>query len=49
MDITPRPPVVFVGGQGSWLTDSEGRRYLDFIQGWAVNTLVIRRARSSMR
>jgi acetylornithine/N-succinyldiaminopimelate aminotransferase len=39
MDITPRPPVVFVGGQGSWLTDSEGRRYLDFIQGWAVNCL----------
>lgn len=39
MDITPRPPVVFVAGQGSWLTDSEGRAYLDFIQGWAVNTL----------
>jgi acetylornithine/N-succinyldiaminopimelate aminotransferase len=39
MDITPRPPVVFVEGQGSWLTDSEGRRYLDFIQGWAVNCL----------
>jgi acetylornithine/N-succinyldiaminopimelate aminotransferase len=39
MDITPRPPIVFVAGQGSWLTDSEGRRYLDFIQGWAVNTL----------
>jgi acetylornithine/N-succinyldiaminopimelate aminotransferase len=39
MDITPRPPIVFTGGQGSWLTDSEGRTYLDFIQGWAVNTL----------
>jgi acetylornithine/N-succinyldiaminopimelate aminotransferase len=39
MDITKRPPIVFVSGQGSWLTDSEGRRYLDFIQGWAVNTL----------
>jgi acetylornithine/N-succinyldiaminopimelate aminotransferase len=39
MDITPRPPVVFVSGQGSWLTDSAGRTYLDFIQGWAVNTL----------
>lgn len=39
MDITPRPPVVFTGGQGSWLTDSQGRRYLDFIQGWAVNCL----------
>ena len=39
MDITPRPPIVFTAGQGSWLTDTEGRRYLDFIQGWAVNTL----------
>ena len=39
MDIAPRPPVVFVAGEGSWLTDSEGRRYLDFIQGWAVNCL----------
>ena len=39
MNITPRPPIVFVSGQGSWLTDSEGRLYLDFIQGWAVNTL----------
>ena len=39
MDITPRPPVVFATGKGSWLTDTEGRRYLDFIQGWAVNTL----------
>ncbi len=39
MDIARRPSVVFVAGQGSWLTDSEGRRYLDFIQGWAVNCL----------
>jgi len=39
MNITPRPPIVFVAGQGSWLSDSEGRRYLDFVQGWAVNCL----------
>ena len=39
MDITPRPPIVFAQGQGSWLTDSEGNTYLDFIQGWAVNCL----------
>jgi len=39
MNITPRPPIVFVSGQGSWLTDADGRIYLDFIQGWAVNTL----------
>ena len=39
MDITARPDVVFVKGEGSWLWDHEGRRYLDFVQGWAVNTL----------
>lgn len=39
MKITSRPPVVFTGGEGSWLTDSAGRRYLDFVQGWAVNCL----------
>lgn len=39
MDITPRPPLVFVRGQGSWLWDHEDRRYLDFVQGWAVNCL----------
>jgi acetylornithine/N-succinyldiaminopimelate aminotransferase len=39
MDIASRPPIVFVSGQGSWLTDADGRRYLDFIQGWAVNCL----------
>ncbi len=39
MDIAPRPPVVFASGQGSWLTDRDGRTWLDFIQGWAVNCL----------
>ncbi len=39
MDITPRPPIVFNRGQGSWLMDAAGRSYLDFVQGWAVNTL----------
>jgi acetylornithine/N-succinyldiaminopimelate aminotransferase len=39
MDITDRPPLVFVAGQGSWLVDHAGRRYLDFVQGWAVNAL----------
>ena len=39
MDIPRRPPIVFTGGEGSWLTDSDGRTYLDFIQGWAVNCL----------
>jgi acetylornithine/N-succinyldiaminopimelate aminotransferase len=39
MDITKRPEIVFVRGQGSWLEDHTGKRYLDFIQGWAVNCL----------
>lgn len=39
MEITARPPLVFVRGKGSWLWDHEGKRYLDFVQGWAVNCL----------
>ena len=39
MDITTRPKTVFVRGEGSWLWDDTGKRYLDFIQGWAVNCL----------
>jgi acetylornithine/N-succinyldiaminopimelate aminotransferase len=39
MDITARPPSVFVRGEGSFLWDDSGKRYLDFVQGWAVNCL----------
>ena len=39
MEITSRPDLVFVKGQGSWLEDHQGKRYLDMIQGWAVNAL----------
>ena len=39
MEITARPPLVFVRGEGSWIWDHAGRRYLDFVQGWAVNAL----------
>lgn len=39
MFITHRPDLVFVDGRGSWLTDARGKRYLDFVQGWAVNCL----------
>ena len=39
MPITTPPPVVMVEGAGSWLRDSDGRQYLDFVQGWAVNSL----------
>jgi acetylornithine/N-succinyldiaminopimelate aminotransferase len=37
--ITNRPPLVFTEGQGMWLTDHHGKRYLDWLQGWAVNCL----------
>lgn len=39
MYITNRPELVFTEGKGSWLTDHNGKRYLDFVQGWAVNSL----------
>jgi acetylornithine/N-succinyldiaminopimelate aminotransferase len=39
MDITARPEVVFVRGAGSYLWDDNRNRYLDFVQGWAVNPL----------
>ncbi|WP_291856178.1 acetylornithine transaminase [Bradyrhizobium sp.] len=39
MDITARPPAVFVKGEGAYLWDDSGKRYLDFMQGWAVNCL----------
>lgn len=39
MWITQRPQLVFAAGRGSWLVDQQGKRYLDFVQGWAVNCL----------
>src|SRR5215470_10425968 len=39
MKVAERPPVVMVKGEGSWLWDAQGKRYLDFVQGWAVNSL----------
>lgn len=39
MEITTRPPIVFVKGEGAWLWDDIGKPYLDFVQGWAVNCL----------
>jgi len=39
MKVTARPPIAMVEGAGSWLRDSDGRQYLDFVQGWAVNCL----------
>jgi acetylornithine/N-succinyldiaminopimelate aminotransferase len=39
MPVTARPAAVMVEGEGSWLRDADGRVYLDFVQGWAVNCL----------
>ncbi|MCY0388757.1 acetylornithine transaminase [Robbsia sp. Bb-Pol-6] len=39
MYITNRPEIVFTRGKGAWLYDNNDKRYLDFIQGWAVNSL----------
>jgi acetylornithine/N-succinyldiaminopimelate aminotransferase len=39
MNIAARPAQVFVTGRGSWLVDHRDKRYLDFVQGWAVNAL----------
>ncbi|MBK6767512.1 MAG: aminotransferase class III-fold pyridoxal phosphate-dependent enzyme [Ardenticatenales bacterium] len=34
-----RPPIVFIRGEGAWLYDDAGRRYLDFNAGIAVSAL----------
>ncbi|MDD2768509.1 MAG: acetylornithine transaminase [Methylococcus sp.] len=39
MFVTPRPELIFESGEGAWLFDHTGKRYLDFVQGWAVNCL----------
>ncbi len=39
MAVAKRPGNLFVAGKGSWLTDANGERFLDFVQGWAVNSL----------
>jgi len=39
MNTYKRQPVAFTHGDGVWLYDTEGRRYLDALAGIAVNTL----------
>jgi len=39
MSVALRPERIMVRGSGSYLWDHEGTRYLDFVQGWAVNAL----------
>ena len=34
-----RYPVCLVRGEGSWIWDAEGRRYLDFFPGWGCNMI----------
>jgi acetylornithine/N-succinyldiaminopimelate aminotransferase len=39
MSAGPKPDAVMLRGEGSQLWDERGKRYLDFVQGWAVNSL----------
>jgi acetylornithine/N-succinyldiaminopimelate aminotransferase len=39
MPTYPPPPVTFVRGEGSYLFDADGRRYLDCLSGLAVTSL----------
>lgn len=39
MPISQRPETIFVSGKGAYLFDEHGKSFLDFVQGWAVNTL----------
>lgn len=36
MYVTDRPKIIFTKGEGSYLWDSNGNKYLDMIAGWAV-------------
>ena len=39
MNTVERVPVTLVRGQGARVWDEDGREYLDFVGGWAVNSL----------
>jgi len=39
MHIIERTPLVIVKGKGAHVWDENGRKYLDFVGGWAVNSL----------
>lgn len=39
METYKRIDVTFITGEGTWLTDVKGNRYLDFVAGIAVNSL----------
>jgi acetylornithine/N-succinyldiaminopimelate aminotransferase len=39
MNLVTKPSAVMVRGAGTYIWDENGKRYLDFVQGWAVNAL----------
>ena len=39
MHVTERVPLTIVRGQGARVWDENGKKYLDFVGGWAVNSL----------
>jgi len=39
LPVYARPPIVLDHGKGSWLWDCDGRKFLDFTAGIAVNAL----------
>lgn len=39
MNVANKPEPIMVSGSGHYLTDASGQRYLDFVQGWAANSL----------
>ena len=39
MNTYRRPPIIFVRGRGCYVYDQQGRKYLDFLGGIAVNAL----------
>lgn len=44
LDTYAQVPVVFAGGEGMYLVDEQGKKYLDFVGGIAVNALGYRDA-----
>jgi predicted acetylornithine/succinylornithine family transaminase len=39
MQVARRQPIVLVEGKGSYIWDENGKEYIDFTAGWAVDTL----------
>jgi predicted acetylornithine/succinylornithine family transaminase len=39
MNVFERVPLTIVRGRGAWVWDENGNGYLDFVGGWAVNSL----------